>query len=247
MRTTNETKMTTRFQEDAYYTSNLEGIKGMYLAETIFRYWNEDFADEATGEVVSIKRKEIIFEKGDFLTADKISSINFFFQSGDLEQIKVSSVCRSGSEMKATVSVWQAVVKVGFKKRTYLLYANSLKLAYEIVTDFLEQEINGSFFISTLKEMDFSNLLPIEENEEEDLEFYQIELKIDYEDETSFESTYILKSIDAESAKKAIERFIADTSQDERERTLTIISAKKITCYGVVDYNFSKEYLNYKE
>ena len=37
--------------------------------------WNEDFADEDTGEVVSIERNEIVVERETELTADNIDAI----------------------------------------------------------------------------------------------------------------------------------------------------------------------------
>lgn len=33
-------------------------------AYTVYRTWNEDFADKTTGEVVKVERREVIIPKG---------------------------------------------------------------------------------------------------------------------------------------------------------------------------------------
>ena len=45
------------------------------LAARVLRSWNEDFVDEDTGEVVSIERNEIIFERDVIITDEVIDSI----------------------------------------------------------------------------------------------------------------------------------------------------------------------------
>ena len=62
--------------EDVKVTKkNLKEAIGRKLAGNVMKTWNEDFADEDTGEVVSIERNEIVVERETELTADNIDAI----------------------------------------------------------------------------------------------------------------------------------------------------------------------------
>lgn len=62
--------------EDVKVTKkNLKDAIGRKLAGNVMETWNEDFADEDTGEVVSIERNEIVVERETELTADNIDAI----------------------------------------------------------------------------------------------------------------------------------------------------------------------------
>lgn len=62
--------------EDVKVTKkNLKDAIGRKLAGNVMKTWNEDFADEDTGEVVSIDRNEIVVERETELTADNIDAI----------------------------------------------------------------------------------------------------------------------------------------------------------------------------
>lgn len=62
--------------EDVKVTKkNLKDAIGRKLAGNVMMTWNEDFADEDTGEVVSIERNEIVVERETELTADNIDAI----------------------------------------------------------------------------------------------------------------------------------------------------------------------------
>ncbi len=62
--------------EDVKVTKkNLKDAIGRKLAGNVMKTWSEDFADEDTGEVVSIERNEIVVERETELTADNIDAI----------------------------------------------------------------------------------------------------------------------------------------------------------------------------
>lgn len=62
--------------EDVKVTKkNLKDAIGRKVAGNVMKTWNEDFADEDTGEVVSIERNEIVVERETELTADNIDAI----------------------------------------------------------------------------------------------------------------------------------------------------------------------------
>ncbi len=221
-------KLQTKHNEVIIKTSTLEEIKDKYLAERLLRTWNEDFIDEDTGETVSIERNEIIFDKGTLILNDELSQINFYLQSGDIKKVAVSNQKRIGHSANGYTSVWSVTVRVYKKKKTYFLYANSIQLAIKIITDYLEQTIDGAFVFTSIKEIDYSNLIPIQEDSD-GKEFYKTEVEVTYEDEEPINRTYILQANDAEQAKELIVNFITIQLNSEKKNTsfeTTIISAK---------------------
>ena len=54
---------------------NLKEMIGRKLAANIMKTWTEDFADEDTGEVVSMERNEILMQRETEITADNIQNI----------------------------------------------------------------------------------------------------------------------------------------------------------------------------
>ncbi|MEZ4826846.1 MAG: DNA-directed RNA polymerase subunit beta [Bacteroidia bacterium] len=55
--------------------ANLKKCEGRKLAARILRTWTEDFVDEDTGEVVSITRNEVLFERDHIINKDDIEQI----------------------------------------------------------------------------------------------------------------------------------------------------------------------------
>ena len=55
--------------------SNLKAAIGRRLAGRIVKSWVEDYSDQATGEVVSIERNDVIVDRGTELSEDNIDAI----------------------------------------------------------------------------------------------------------------------------------------------------------------------------
>ncbi len=66
---------------------------GRKLAARILRTWTEDFVDEDTGEVVSITRNEVLFERDHIIDASDIEQI---FESGVQSMILVVETANAG-------------------------------------------------------------------------------------------------------------------------------------------------------
>lgn len=238
--------METKYNEVITRTSKIEEMKGNYTAERLLRTWNEDFVDEDTGNVVSIQRNEILLNKGVLLDNDELSQVNFYLQSKDIKDVLISNQKRTGTAVKNTASVYCATILHGKKKRNYYLYADSVDLALKIITDFLEQKIEGSFSFTAVKEMEYSNLIPLEEDDV-DKDFYKIEVDVAYDEDDVFKQTYMLQANDAEEAKEIIIKFISLKMKEEnREKPFetTIISAKTVPCNNIIDYQFAREYFD---
>ncbi len=67
--------------------NNLKKVVGRKLAARILRTWTEDFVDEDTGEVVSITRNEVLFERDHIIEKDEVEQI---LDSGIASMILVS-------------------------------------------------------------------------------------------------------------------------------------------------------------
>jgi DNA-directed RNA polymerase subunit beta len=55
--------------------AGLKKVQGRKLAARVLKTWHEDFVDEDTGEVVSIERNEIIFDRDTIIEKDYIDEI----------------------------------------------------------------------------------------------------------------------------------------------------------------------------
>lgn len=244
-----KSNITTKFDEVIITTSKLDEMKGKFLSERLLRTWNEEFVDEDSGEVVSIERNEIILDKGTFLGQDQISEINFMLQSGDIKEVSVSNQQRECNEIYNHTSVWSVKAEINRKKKAFFLYANSIDLSREIVSDFISQNYSGSFRIVEIKELSYSNLISDESNDDERAEkeegFYSITVEITSEDRESYNQSYILKSSDADKAKNSIISNIQNKRNkdgDDSHFEVAIISAKTISCEDVIEYDFTEKY-----
>ena len=237
-----------RFDEEIITTSNLSEMKDKYLAETLYRKWNENFVDESTGELVNIERKEIIFDRGTFLDHHNLEEINFFLQSGDISKVKVSNVKRQATLVNGNAAVWVAVVKLQGKKQTFYLYANSVDTAMQILTDYIEQRYEGSFEVVSLKEQEYLYIVTLakELEEERKVNYYIVEMEITSDGYTRPYEKFLVKAINAEETKPLCIAFF-DRIMKENDKvipyTMTLLSAKVMKIEAVIDHAFCHEYI----
>lgn len=243
----------TKFEEKIITTSDLKLMSGKYLAKRLLRSWSEDFVDEDTSEVVSIERNELLLEKGTFLSADKISQINFYLQANDIKEVSISNQRRGSYMVKSHASVWLVTIELNGKNKNIYLYANALDCAFSIVNDFAEQTFSGVFKFKTIKELNYSSLLSnvieTSEHSEDDL-YYKVEVEISDNEQENYTQSFILKASNAEHAKLNIIHFLTKHRSENGNSTpfdVTIISAKTIPCSDVIDVEFCKKYIeNYQ-
>lgn len=250
-------ELQTKFNQEIITTDDPHEMLGKYTAKRVLRSWSEDFIDEDTGEVVNVVRNELIMERGILLTPDEVSQLSFYLQSGDIKEVEVTNQCRNGIEyLGGGFTPWIATVKVNGKNVKELLFAQDINQALLIVKDYTELETRGSFFILGIKQR--SSLIYIEsqlssyvENEKgepilekKDSEnvtkqrFYIVDASIQNLDATQdqvddgvdvYSQTFLLKSANADSAKKQIELYMARKAKERAESGLEAI----ICQYGV--------------
>ena len=237
-----------RFEEEIITTSNLSEMKDKYLAETLYRKWNENFVDESTGELVNIERKEIIFDRGTFLDHHSLEEINFFLQSGDITEVKVSTIQRQATLVNGNAAVWVAVVKLQGKKQTFYLYANSVDTAMQILTDYIEQHYEGLFEVVSLKEQEYLYIVTLakELEEERKINYYIVEMEINSDSYTCLYKKFLVKAINAEETKPLCIAFFDKYMQNKENPepyTMTLLSAKVMKIEAVIDHAFCHEYI----
>lgn len=150
--------METRKDEEMFRTADTKKMIGNFTAENVKRSWKEDYVDEATGEIVTIERNEMITPKGTKITAEIAQEISFFIQTGDIKDVLVSNQCRLGSlAINTYPSTFAATVSVrdGFKDKNtkLLLSAESIDNAIEIVKDYEELNSSGLFWLKKVEQV----------------------------------------------------------------------------------------------
>lgn len=146
----------TRKTEIRYVTSDPKKKLGKWVARRAFKTWSEDFVDESTGKVVSIERHEILLERGTYISQDVLCTINFMMAEGSLKEVEVSNQNRQGMLLENnSLLPYKAIAKIDGKRKSFLLYANSVANALVILVDYIELHYKGGFEITDIKEMEY--------------------------------------------------------------------------------------------
>lgn len=261
----------TRLNQEIITTSDPRKMLGMYTAKRVLRTWTEDFIDQDTGELVTIERNDVIMDRGVLLTPEQVSELSFYLQSGDIKEVEITNQCRNGVEyLGGGFTPWMATVKVNGKNTKMLLFAQDINQALEVLKDYTELETSGSFFILGIKQR--SSLIYIESqlssyamNEKDDEKvvkqrFYIVDASIQNLDATQdqvddgvdvYSQTFLLKSANADSAKKQIELYMARKAKERAETGkeaiickygITINAASPVGIGSVVPEDFSMAY-----
>lgn len=145
-----------RKTEIRYVTNDPAKMLGKWVARRALRTWTEDFIDKDTNETVSVERNEILLERGTYISQDVLCSINFMIQEGSLKEVEVSNQNRQGMLLdNRSFLPYKAVAKIDGKRKTFLLYANSVANALVIMVDYIELNYKGGFEITDIKEMEY--------------------------------------------------------------------------------------------
>ena len=148
-------KIETKKDEVRYFTKDLKDMLNKYIASDVVQKWNEDFLDEDTQQVVTIERKQKLFDKGMLIDQDVLQQINFYMQANSITEVEVSNQKRLAFESRNTyLQPWQAQAEIGDKKYKFLLYASNLANVIEILNDYIELNFANGFSIVMAKEMD---------------------------------------------------------------------------------------------
>lgn len=144
----------TRKSEIRYTTADPKKMLGRFICRRVVKKWKEAFLLD-TGEVTEVERSELLFDKGTYIDHDIHAKIRFYIDAGDIEEIEVSNQNRKGVLLENNfLHLYKCVANISDKKHTFLLYATSLHNANTIITDYIELNRQGGFFIVEIKEID---------------------------------------------------------------------------------------------
>lgn len=201
-------------QEEKYTTSVPNEMLNKFLAKRIVRKWEEDFADEDTGEVVSIDRYEVIMERGEYLDQENLMTLNFHMSAGDITEVEVSNQRRAGFEgVKNKTSVWKIKCVYNGKSFSFVLYANSIDNARCIFNDFAEQMFKSEYYIMSIASIGDvilleDNLRSLDHVENKDVEqtkkFYDVDIVVKVEGLNPMTVRYFVNSYNSDKAIFAI-------------------------------------------
>lgn len=155
MKTENQIKtVQTRHNEVLLLAKTPEDMFGMYAAENIYHVWNEDFKDQDSGEIVSVERKQLLFERGTYFDNRNIDTVRFHFDAGELTEALVSNQCRIGNEIDHWgLQAYKVKVSINGKNNVFVCQARSLTMAHEIVKDWCELHLEKPFLIVSITEL----------------------------------------------------------------------------------------------
>lgn len=223
---------------------------GNYLSKAVYREWDEDFADKDTGDIVTIPRKEVIYEKGKELTPEVVSSLLFYLQAGDVKEVEISNQLRAAYESLYGTRIYLAVAEIGpkRKKHKFLFTANSIPVSVQVLKDYIELNFNGGYRIVSLKEFQTSLILDDDLKSESDEgdeplnkdKFYQINAIITAEDGFENSINAVVNTIDLDKALVLLDRKLKE--HVEYEFTLKLEEAKLLTVDYIIEDEFSMAY-----
>lgn len=229
--------------------ADLKNYPTYYTGERVLKSWTEDFADKDTGDIISIERNEVLFDRGMPLN-DIYSELLFHMQSGDVSTVLLSNQCRNGAEIKSYTATYMISIEVIGKKRSkakYLLHSNSVEHAIACIKDYCELEIYGAFEILAVKKFPVilvvdNNLVRVEdEQKEEDPKYYQVSFVLT-EKEEGFSSIRegIVKAFSLELAKSLLVDFIQ--REIKNDISIEIEEAKILKIDEFISDEFSLAY-----
>lgn len=235
----------TRKDEVRFRTSDIRRIVGKFLASNVLKTWNEDFIDESTGEVVTIERNEILFERGSYIDDDLAQQINFSIQAEEIKDVEVSNQRRLATPNQRTgLYPFKVSARIGTKCHNFILQAQDATKAIEVATDYIELNFRNSFDITDIKLMD--NVVILNDrlrkaveakeggNEEgaepddgeetrDDTKYYKVEAEVAISTENEEEPEkkpydFIVRTKDVDTAKVVITAWINAKVKERTER-----------------------------
>lgn len=181
-----------RKTEIRYITDDPRKMLGKWVARRVLKTYTEQFIDEDTGKAVPVERSEILLERGTYISQDVLCSIRFMMQEGSLKEVEVSNQNRQGMLLEnRSLLPYKAVAKINDKRKSFLLYANSVANALAILVDYIELNYKGDFEITDIKEMEYCVII-IDRLKSADARKYELDvayLKGDISMEDFVEST----------------------------------------------------------
>lgn len=244
-------------------TANPKTMLNKYLAEDVCKVWTEDFIDEDTKEVVSIERKEKLFERGLFLNKEAVSRIQFSIQAEEITEVKVSELRYDAERFIGTSLLpWEVSVSGGTSgKFLYLTRAQSAEQAITVATEYagMYLGLNGWFSVKQVKYCDYNIVEDSDEcipekapvDYDADYEYFKVTVQsrfyCDLDDDADKENhVYIIKAQDVGQAKERITDYCSKQWEKELDSnprcSFIVLKAQPYETDGIVPLEYCKLY-----
>lgn len=257
----------TQFNERRGITSDPKQMLNMFIAKRVLRTWIEDFVDQDSGEVKSIERNEVLFERGTLIDQDILAQIRFNMEAGDIREIEVSNQKRLAfHHVNDYLFPFTAQAQISDKKVKFLFYATSVDMASDLLKDYIELNYRDGFSLLEIKyfgrciiitdSLEKINKDSENDSEENQKKFYQIECKIESEDSSSTYD-FIIHSFNTERCMMLIDTYLKEREEqsekeakekgreyNKREFHTMIEVAKPISIGRFIPKEFSEAYTN---
>lgn len=259
----------TQFDEKRVTTNNPKEMLNKFTTKRVLRTWKENFVDEDSGEVTSIERNEVLFERGIFIDQDVLAQIRFYMEAGDIKEIEVSNQRRLAFHHESNyLRPFIAQAEILDKKTKFLFYATTVDLAFNLLKDYIELNYRAGFIITEIKQYSsciiitdtLKKLKESEETEEEKSEnqkkFYQIECRIEVKEDCSYTQDFVVHSFNVDRCMMLIDAYLKekeeqlekeakekDREYDKREFHTMIEVAKPISIGRFIPKEFSNAYI----
>ena len=251
----------TKLTENIITTTNPALMLGKYLQKPLRCKWVEDFIDKDTGNVVSIDRFEVIFEKGTYLDRQNLPQIEFYLQCGELEEVTVSDQCRLASVVgDLHITPWVITFTQGPQKIKILLWARCLDQAVDIACDYIELSFSGVWRIDAIKSFKactwidserFKSEHTIDKEEDEPAKLYYFITGVKHTSVGIFDYAFLLRASDVDQCKRYIDlafsQKLVDLSNiidEHTEQSFVIKSATVTSIHRVIPQEFTQAYLD---
>lgn len=227
-----------------------------YTAKPVLEVLAEDFVDEESGEIQTIERTSIVFERGKLLTSDDFSELIFHLQCGNVKEIWLSNQQRRAMLVGGRrFGLWTVKVE-GERKLKLLLRADSALAAYEVAKDYIELNYCGDFNVTSIKTFTDSIVIePEEDIENRDISvdklWYMVlvqafQLVEDGEPLHLGTNQYVVFAENVECAKSIVDNWVVQQCVKKGESTDNIVlktmSASTVSCSVVVPAEFCFAY-----
>lgn len=252
-------------------TANENTMYHKYIAEDVYQRWTEDFIDEDTKEVVSIERKQKLFERGTYLDKNKISEVKFAIQAEQIENIAVTDtpydVMRffTNSLCPWEVNIANNTRNGCTQKMQYLVRAQSVEKAIEVATEYagMYLHLSGWVIVKQVKYCDYRIIEDSDEcipanapdNVDSDYDYYKVTVQsrffCDLDDDVEKTNyTYIIKAQDVGEAKERITAFcekLWETQLKNPRNSFVVLKGQPYETDGVVPLPYCELYKEQQE
>jgi len=248
-----------------FNTSDPKQMLDKYLAKAVKREYTEDFIDEDSGEIQTITHDEILMERGLLLDKDRIATVMFHIQAGDIQDVCVTDFNVNAERFICpAMEPYEVTVSIAGNKRMYLVRAQSVEQAIQIASDYASMYLHLHGWFSVTKVTSQAYRIVPDDNEfipqgDEDVkvsecDYFNVgvqfrEIICGALEKTNY--TFIIKAHDVGQAKERVTNLLNSQSAEFLARNpnnaFVVLKAKPYDTAGIVPEGYSKLYFEKTE